>query len=158
MQRGILRRVCGANTWIQRSCTNGFSWEYLTNGFRKHFSTQGCVNHAILFWELTGFRYFYMRRNLIIEKWFHYHGWIPERPKGADCKSVAIASKVRILLRPFSEQVEILVLLFTKALMMEKWKKSKKAVDKFRLVWYSNWAAETTQDLPEWRNWQTHRT
>ena len=28
------------------------------------------------------------------------YGWIPERPKGADCKSVAIASKVRILLRP----------------------------------------------------------
>ena len=28
-------------------------------------------------------------------------GWIPERPKGADCKSVAIASKVRILLRPY---------------------------------------------------------
>ena len=27
-------------------------------------------------------------------------GWIPEWPKGADCKSVAIASKVRILLRP----------------------------------------------------------
>ena len=27
-------------------------------------------------------------------------GWIPERPKGADCKSVALASKVRILLRP----------------------------------------------------------
>ena len=29
------------------------------------------------------------------------YGWIPEWPKGADCKSVAIASKVRILLRPF---------------------------------------------------------
>ena len=23
--------------------------DYITNGFRKHFSTQGCVNHAILF-------------------------------------------------------------------------------------------------------------
>ena len=31
------------------------------------------------------------------------YGWIPERPKGADCKSVAIASKVRILLRPANE-------------------------------------------------------
>ena len=29
-----------------------------------------------------------------------FHGGIPEWPKGADCKSVAIASQVRILLRP----------------------------------------------------------
>ena len=28
-------------------------------------------------------------------------GGVPEWPKGADCKSVAIASKVRILLPPF---------------------------------------------------------
>ena len=37
------------------------------------------------------------------------HGWIPEWPKGADCKSVAIASKVRILLRPLKRQAEMLV-------------------------------------------------
>ena len=29
------------------------------------------------------------------------YGWVPEWPKGADCKSVAIASKVRILPHPF---------------------------------------------------------
>ena len=29
------------------------------------------------------------------------YGWVPEWPKGADCKSVAIASKVRILPQPF---------------------------------------------------------
>ncbi len=29
------------------------------------------------------------------------YGGIPEWPKGADCKSVAIASKVRILLPPY---------------------------------------------------------
>lgn len=33
-------------------------------------------------------------------------GWVPEWPKGADCKSVAIASKVRILLRPFYTAAE----------------------------------------------------
>ena len=37
------------------------------------------------------------------------YGWIPEWPKGADCKSVAIASKVRILLRPLIRQAEMLV-------------------------------------------------
>ena len=31
------------------------------------------------------------------------YGGIPERPKGADCKSVAIASKVRILLPPYAQ-------------------------------------------------------
>ncbi len=30
-------------------------------------------------------------------------GGIPEWPKGADCKSVALASKVRILLPPYAQ-------------------------------------------------------
>ena len=30
-----------------------------------------------------------------------HYGWGPEWPKGADCKSVALASVVRIHLRPF---------------------------------------------------------
>ena len=29
------------------------------------------------------------------------YGWVPEWSKGADCKSVAIASKVQILPHPF---------------------------------------------------------
>ena len=39
-------------------------------------------------------------------------GWIPERPKGADCKSVAIASKVRILLRPVKNEDKQMLVLF----------------------------------------------
>ena len=34
------------------------------------------------------------------QKMIILYGWIPERPKGADCKSVAIASMVRIHLLP----------------------------------------------------------
>ena len=40
------------------------------------------------------------------------YGWIPERPKGADCKSVAIASKVRILLRPVKNEDKQMLVLF----------------------------------------------
>ena len=35
------------------------------------------------------------------------YGWIPEWPKGADCKSVAIASKVRILPQPYARVAEL---------------------------------------------------
>lgn len=44
---------------------------------------------------------------------------------------------------------------FTEKYFFEKFEK---IVDKACFIWYYNQAAETTQDLPEWRNWQTHRT
>ena len=37
-----------------------------------------------------------------------FYGWVPEWPKGADCKSVAIASKVRILPHPFMIMLSII--------------------------------------------------
>ena len=33
------------------------------------------------------------------------HGWIPERPKGADCNLLSTTSEVRILLHPFTKEL-----------------------------------------------------
>ena len=66
-------------------------------------------NHFIIFHSFPRDIASNVRSEIHKRKMIPLYGWIPERPKGADCKSVAIASKVRILLRPLIRQAEMLV-------------------------------------------------